>query len=413
MENDLSTTEDLSLDIAYSDIEECMSLPDDEGKPMSRKLASLQNLRKTNSLDHVSRKVPAKTTSMPHMISNQIEKSQKRRVPVVKLVMSFQADVIAHCGQISNPKAEDRMAFGHFETAVKGHSGSFLAVFDGHGGKQCAHFCSENISKVITKFFKKKDPRDFPKMLEKLPKVLLKLEDKWMEHTNHDTSGSTALILIYFESHIYLINVGDSRAVYIPNDLQSIHSMNIEQTVEYPGEVERLHLKAKACGYVHLDSLNNANLEENNIFQYSFERDPKTQNISKLCVVVPKKLNKKYKKDTSMVRIAVSSTVGDARFGPILSPNPSIFHQHLPSKGLFLLATDGLWDVMSNDQVLEFLKNLYAHFNPSLSMLNELSREGMETFVRLIQVKLTREAWAKYGVSENMRDDITLVVAYL
>jgi len=84
-----------------------------------KKLSSLHNLRKTTSMDKVKRKVVKSSQSHPQF--NMIDSERKKtasRIPVGKYVMSFHQDVIAHCGQISNPKAEDRMAFGHFRFNV-------------------------------------------------------------------------------------------------------------------------------------------------------------------------------------------------------------------------------------------------------------------------------------------------------
>jgi len=207
--------------------------------------------------------------------------------------------------------------------------------------------------------------------------------------------------------------VGDSRAVNITGDLGSIENLCTEQNVAKPEEIERIKKTGIELGYRFLESGNDASLTEKDQFQFYFQKDKTGEGISKLSVIVPTKINKKYNKDISLASIAVTSTIGDGRFGPIVSPCPIISYRKVAAKSIIILATDGLWDVMSNEDVLSFIREIAVAINPEKLPLESLELEIVDKLIRLIQVRLTREAWIRYGPPGSMRDDITVIIAYL
>uniref|UniRef100_A0A0G2K7C6 protein-serine/threonine phosphatase n=1 Tax=Rattus norvegicus TaxID=10116 RepID=A0A0G2K7C6_RAT len=194
---------------------------------------------------------------------------------------------------------------------------SFFAVYDGHAGSRVANYCSTHLLEHITtnEDFRAADKSGFA--LE--PSVenvktgirtgFLKI-DEYMRNFSDlrngmDRSGSTAVGVMISPTHIYFINCGDSRAVLCRNG------------------------------------------------QVCFS----TQD-HKPCSVMIQRVNGS---------LAVSRALGDYDYkcvdgkGPteqLVSPEPEVYEILRAEEDEFVvLACDGIWDVMSNEELCEFVNS--------------------------------------------------------
>ncbi|OVA12904.1 Protein phosphatase 2C (PP2C)-like domain [Macleaya cordata] len=94
----------------------------------------------------------------------------------------------------------------HDEEAI-----SFFGVFDGHGGKDAAHFVRDNLPRVIV------EDANFPLELEKVVRRSFMETDMKFAKTcaiqSALSSGTTALTAMIFGRSLLVANVGDCRAV--------------------------------------------------------------------------------------------------------------------------------------------------------------------------------------------------------
>ncbi|POM63519.1 Serine/threonine protein Kinase [Phytophthora palmivora] len=135
-------------------------------------------------------------------------------------------------------------------------------------------------------------------------------------------SGCTLTVVLHFrrDQRVVSANVGDSRALVWfpsvpeqPNDA-SVVSLSMDHWPNDPGERSRIE---SSGGFV---------------------------NFSGLWRVVG--------------QLAVSRSLGDRHLRKFVTAEPSIFHTQLDkrsSNGLVVVASDGLWETMSNDDVVRFL----------------------------------------------------------
>lgn len=84
-----------------------------------------------------------------------------------------------------------------------------FGVFDGHGGKEVAAFCKENIQKMLQgqESLKKGD------YASALRDTFMQLDDKVKQEDYADQAGTTACVLLVTKDRIFCANSGDSRAV--------------------------------------------------------------------------------------------------------------------------------------------------------------------------------------------------------
>ncbi|KAI8607652.1 phosphatase 2C-like domain-containing protein [Chytriomyces sp. MP71] len=212
---------------------------------------------------------------------------------------------------------------------------SFFAVYDGHGGSAVAKYSGNHLHRKIVE-----DPayaaKDYPLAIKNgflATDVDLKISPEYLA----DPAGCTAVtVLITDEMHVYCGNAGDSRAV-LSREGNAI-PLSYDHKPTNPGETARIRA---AGGYVEFGRVNG--------------------------------------------NLALSRAVGDFEFkqnpglGPedqIVTVNPDIeTHQLEVRKDDFIvLACDGIWDCMSNDQVVDFVM-FCIHSGKTLSETCELMME--------------------------------------
>lgn len=228
-----------------------------------------------------------------------------------------------------------RMTMEDAHTAVPSvpglHSSSFYGVYDGHCGSTIAKYSSENLlneflkqpdlAEVINSETSDKDKLD-PSILDKVMREGFVILDDYMRtippwRNGEDSSGTTAVCAFITPTDVVCANCGDSRAIFCrAGDL----SLVTRDHKPYNDD-ERQRIE-KAGGSVMMQRVNGSLAVSRALGDYEYKS---TQNIP-----------------------SVDQQV---------SPLPEIFCLERDSeKDEFLvIACDGIWDVMTNQEVLDFV----------------------------------------------------------
>ena len=227
-----------------------------------------------------------------------------------------------------------------------------FCVYDGHGGNHVSTLLSE----IMPKFFMDKrmslplHKKQIHKLCDGIQKLLV---EKYPTQTKE--CGSTCLMAIKYKNHgddlINFINVGDSRAIIC--SCTTAYQITTDHKPLYPEEINRI---TKQGGVVYCDGL-----------------DWRVDNLS------------------------LSRAFGDAtsKFTP---PIPDLFLHKINKNDKFIvLACDGLWDVLDNQSVVNFI--LYYCYdgngnrkNKNLNIANKLSL---------------------YALAQGSMDNVTVIVVFL
>ncbi|KAI7728164.1 hypothetical protein M8C21_013180 [Ambrosia artemisiifolia] len=198
----------------------------------------------------------------------------------------------------------------------------FFGVYDGHGGSQVANYCRNRIHialqeelKVMKQELVKGAVNDnvqigwekaFTNCFQKVDDELAGTATS--EPVAPETVGSTAVVALICSSHIVVANCGDSRAVLYRGKeaiaLSNDHKPNRED--EYA--------RIEAAG--------------GKVIQWKGHR--------------------------VFGVLAMSRSIGDKYLKPWIIPEPEItFRSRVREDEVLILASDGLWDVMSNEEACE------------------------------------------------------------
>ncbi|KAG8077146.1 hypothetical protein GUJ93_ZPchr0006g45356 [Zizania palustris] len=214
---------------------------------------------------------------------------------------------------------------------------SFYGVFDGHGGKDAAHFVRDNLPRVIV------EDADFPLELEKVVRrSFVQTDSQFAETCSHhraQSSGTTALTAMIFGRSLLVANAGDCRAVL------SRGGTAIEMSMDHrPCSLnEKLRVESLG-GFVDDGYLNGLLGVTRALGDWHLEGMKEVGNLG----------------------------------GP-LSAEPELKMVTLTKDDEFLIiGSDGIWDVFSNQNAVDFARKRLQEHNDVKSCCKEIVEEAIK-----------------------------------
>jgi len=201
-------------------------------------------------------------------------------------------------------------------------SPSIFGVFDGHRGRKCSSFVAKTLPLVL--FQNENFPNDIPKALtETYRETDIMFLTKAKKNNFHD--GSTGIVICIYGNKLYVANTGDSRGVMCKGNqtivLSEDHKPNNPKERE---RVEKYGGKVKKHGEIYRI---NGDISVARSFGDLDLKDKET-------------LGEKY-----------------------LTCEPDITEFDIDEECEFIiLACDGLWDVVSNEEAVDFVKSKLKEF---------------------------------------------------
>ncbi|KAE8682623.1 Protein phosphatase 2C 77 [Hibiscus syriacus] len=254
----------------------------------------------------------------------------------------------------------------------------FFGVYDGHGGSQVANYCSERLHFALAQEIESVKEcqsnasiadgcqelwkKAFTNCFVKVDAEIVGKSDQ--EPVAPETVGSTAVVALIFSSHIIVANCGDSRAVLCrgkePMALSVDHKPNRED------EYERI----EAAG--------------GKVIQWNGHR--------------------------VFGVLAMSRSIGDRYLKPWIIPDPEVmFVPRVKEDECLILASDGLWDVMTNEEACDLARRRILQWHKKNGAT--LASERGETIDPAAQS--AAEYLSNRALQKGSKDNITVLVVDL
>jgi serine/threonine protein phosphatase PrpC len=231
---------------------------------------------------------------------------------------------------------------------------NFFAVYDGHGGKKVSRYLKNNLSQYFTGKNIEYNPThtNYKKYIERVfdhiqNKLVIECKN-FAEHV-----GSTALIVIQYpngkgKSSCYIANIGDCRAIKCNRNNIALQ-LTKDHKPNTPGEKYRIE---NMGGTITYDGY-----------------------------------------DHRIMGLSLSRAFGDLDARPYVIHNPNIFKSDvLKSDKFMVIACDGLWDVLSNQHVINFINSKYSTIN-----------NKKINIARLL---------ANYAIKKGTTDNVTVIIVF-
>ena len=264
---------------------------------------------------------------------------------------------------------------------------SIFSIFDGHGNN--GHHMSEAVKSFFDKYFSKSDKYYLPRKLTNSSSIISRLASlknlmqeqdiyEKLVYNNYELinnafnevenevklskydselSGSTSCVTFITGDKLICANVGDSRGIMVSYTLESSQKIisQISNDHKPSDECEKKRILLKG-GVVR------------KLSDYGYEVGPA----------------RVFVKDERYPGLAMSRSIGDFVAKSVgVSSEPEILEFNITSQTKFIvLASDGLWEFMSNEQVAEIVSNYYLDDDPQ-SAANALIQEAAKCWIKV------------------------------
>lgn len=199
------------------------------------------------------------------------------------------------------------------------HTCYLLLLCDGHAGEKCSEYVTRILPKLIQSTLKNISSSEKSQDINKLlTKIVLKIDKHYVKLK--DFSGSTCVFALFINNLIHIVNIGDSRCI-IGNSKNLVKLATRDHKPSAPKELKRIYANGGAI----------TNVDTPRVYI--------NQNVGGL---------------------AISRVLGDVHYKGknIVIANPDIYVRTKLDKDEFIiLASDGLWDVVSNKEAIKFVND--------------------------------------------------------
>lgn len=230
------------------------------------------------------------------------------------------------------------------------HGYQFFAVFDGHGGPEVASYLKTHMKEAVKEVLNNHYDKHGSQL--SIPTVLKDAFDKIIDDIPYIIAfqtGSTAVVVLVKDNTIWVANCGDSRAII--NDGENAIPLTFDHKPNRKDEYFRI---TQSGGQVT---------------QSSAQDVPRVNGV-----------------------LAVSRSIGDFALVPFVSWRPEITQYTYSEKNNYIiLATDGVWDVLSNEDVIRIVNNAIVQNQP---------KKVGESIISLSRLR-------------NSQDNICIVIVFL
>ncbi|XP_073223928.1 probable protein phosphatase 2C 59 [Cicer arietinum] len=240
-------------------------------------------------------------------------------------------------GYASSPGKRSSME-DFYETRIDGVNGEIVGlfgVFDGHGGVRAAEYVKQNLfSNLIS----------HPKFISDTKSAIERIDSEFLksEHNQHRDAGSTASTAILVGDRLLVANVGDSRAVICRGG--NAIAVSRDHKPDQTDERQRIE---DAGGFVMWAG---------------------TWRVGGV--------------------LAVSRAFGDRLLKQYVVADPEIQEEKVDSSLEFLiLASDGLWDVVSNEEAVAMIKPIEDAEEAAKRLMKEAYQRGSSDNITCVVVR--------------------------
>ncbi|KAK1434928.1 hypothetical protein QVD17_00683 [Tagetes erecta] len=288
---------------------------------------------------------------------------------------------------------------GQLSSSNSGPYGTFIGVFDGHGGPETSRFVNEHLFAHLKKFASE----DQEMSADVIKKAFLATEDaflslvkeQWRVCPQIASVGTCCLVGVICDGLVYIANAGDSRAVL--------------------GRADR---GVRGVSSMQLSTEHNANLASvRNELQSLHPDDPKIvvlkHNVWRVkgIIQVSRSIGDAYLKKAEFNRepLLAKFRLPEPFSKPILNPEPSIYVHKLNPKDRFLIfASDGLWEHLSNEEAVGIVHNY-----PRNGIARRLVKAALQIAAKKREMRYSDLKKIDRGVRRHFHDDITVIVVFL
>jgi protein phosphatase 1L len=227
----------------------------------------------------------------------------------------------------------------------------FFGVFDGHSGRRACEYARDNLPRQVQAELSKAEPD------EALRRAFLKTDEEFLKIANKEGlgDGSTAITALVRGRTLWVANAGDARAILVSGS--TAIAMSEDHKPNRESERRRITQAGGSVVFMGCWRVNGV--------------------------------------------LATSRGFGDRELKKVVSAEPEIRHRTLMEGDDYLvLASDGIWDVLSNQIVAEIVARAGGCRAAATAVTEEALRRGSMDNVTAVVISL-RSLWGGSELPSN------------
>ncbi|KAG0462324.1 hypothetical protein HPP92_020800 [Vanilla planifolia] len=276
--------------------------------------------------------------------------------------------------------------------------GTFVGVYDGHGGPETARYITEHLFQDLKKVVSDEQEisADVIKNAFAATEVgfLSLVRKQWTTKPQLASVGSCCLVGIVCNGLLYIANLGDSRAVLGRFDASKRGIAAVQMTSDHNASNESVR-----------DELRLLHPHDSQIVVMKH----KVWRV-KGVIQVSRSIGDAYLKDAEFNRdpLLAKFRLPQPFDKPILSAEPSVVTHTVSPKDLFVIfASDGLWEHLGNQEAAEIV-----HMYPRSGIARRLIKAAVKEAAKKREMRYSDLKKIERGIRRHFHDDISVVVVY-
>ncbi|KAK2977624.1 hypothetical protein RJ640_007260 [Escallonia rubra] len=294
---------------------------------------------------------------------------------------------------------QSQLESGQLSSLKSGPYGTFIGLYDGHGGPETSRFVNENMFLNLKKLASEHQEMSAnvikKAFLATEEEFLSLVKEQWLTKPQIASVGSCCLVGVICGGLLYVANAGDSRVVLGRADRAARGVTAIQLSTEHNASIDSVR-----------DELRSLHPHDPQIVVLKH----KVWRVKGL-IQVSRSIGDAYLKKSEFNRepLLAKFRLPEPFSKPILSPEPSIFIHKLNPKDQFLIfASDGLWEHLSNQEAVDIV-----HSCPKNGIARRLVKAALRVAAKKREMRYSDLKKIDRGVRRHFHDDITVIVVFL
>lgn len=294
---------------------------------------------------------------------------------------------------------QSQLESGPLSCLESGPYGTFVGVYDGHGGPETSCFVNKTLFSNLKKFATEHQEMSadvIKKAFLKTDEEFLSLvKQQWFEKPQLASVGSCCLAGVICNGLLYVANAGDSRVVLGRAEKAARGVTAIQLSMEHNANNESVR-----------DELRSLHPQDSQIVLLKH----KVWRVKGI-IQVSRSIGDAYLKraEFNQAPLLPKFRLPESFSKPILSAEPSIFIHRLTSKDQFLIfGSDGLWEHLSNQEAVDIV-----HSQPRNGIARRLIKAALRVAAKKREMRYSDLKKIERGVRRHFHDDISVVVVFL
>ncbi|KAK1559221.1 hypothetical protein Q3G72_012037 [Acer saccharum] len=294
---------------------------------------------------------------------------------------------------------QSQVESGSLSTHESGPYGTFVGVYDGHGGPETSRYITDHLFQHLKRFTAEQQSMSVDvirKAYQATEEGFMSIVTKqWLMKPQIAAVGSCCLVGVICNGTLYIANCGDSRAV-------------LGRVVKATGEVLAIQLSAEhnACIESIRQELKSLHPDDPHIVVLK-------HNVWRVkgLIQVSRSIGDVYLKKAEFNRepLYAKFRLREPLKRQILSADPSIsVHQLQPHDQFLIFASDGLWEHLTNQEAVDIVQK-----HPRNGSAKRLVKVALQEAAKKREMRYSDLKKIDRGVRRHFHDDITVIVVFL